>query len=243
MYLSAILSPLQHWERTETDNLSSHVHGLRPLRGFHGAHVCVSIRTSSERQRALHCCRGSLSTSVCEDESPSHQQPWELWIPAIKSRAISASRGGSRSGFPSAISLWVWYLPFPTLGAYSLAQRRGQKKCVLLHITLATVFDLMLKGGRGSLSQTIWPGQVDPEKVPATFSTNSAHTNSCERLLWHLRHDSSTRQHAPFATAEVGHVCAGCHLSFSIFLKTPATQWGQTRWNFNEAFGKHSGNN
>lgn len=56
---------------------------------------------------------------------PLPRAAWELWIPAIKSRPLLRP-AAVRSGFPSAISLWVWYLPFPTLCAYSLAPRREQ---------------------------------------------------------------------------------------------------------------------
>lgn len=114
-----------------------------------------------------------------------------------------------QSGFPSAVSLWVQYLPFPTLCTHSLGLRRGQWKCVLLHITLATVFDLLLKrggrrvrggGGDGGrqpqpdhLAQPTRPWE-SPGETPwerhATFSTTSAHTQIVVRDYCGQGHNS-----------------------------------------------------
>lgn len=57
----------------------------------------------------------------------------ELRIPAIKSRP-SLRPAAVRGCYPSAISLWVWYLSFPTLCAYSLALRWGTiEVCLVTH--------------------------------------------------------------------------------------------------------------
>ncbi len=170
----------------------------------------VWICASSERLVCTTWLLGVFVYKCVWRRVPLPPAALELWIPAIKSRP-SLRPAAAQSGFPSAISLWVWYLPFPTLCAYSLAPRREQKKCVLLHITLATVFDLLLKGEGRQLQpdHLAWPSRPWESPRHATFSTTSAHTNTCERLLWHLRHNSSIRQHATTSTAEVGHVTRG----------------------------------
>ena len=128
-----------------------------PLGWFLCIHVCVNLCLFSE----LVCTTRLLGVFVYKcvwRRVPLPPTAWELWIPAIKSRPMLRPAAAQR-GFSSAISLWVWYLPFPTLCAYSLAPRQEQKKCVLLHITLATVFDLLLKGEGRQLQpdHLAWP--------------------------------------------------------------------------------------
>lgn len=123
--------------------------------------------------------RRSLSTSVCEDEFPSHR-PFKgpPRIPAVKLPAHRFRPAAARSGFPSAIPLWVWYLPFPTLCAYSPAPGRGTMEvCLVTHHISHGVWSPVEGGGRGaSSSRTIWPGRADPEKVRADPEKGPPHS-------------------------------------------------------------------
>lgn len=91
---------------------------------------------------------GTLCQQVCvKTSSPPTGSLRGLGIPAINRRP-SFRPVAAQNGFPAAISLWVWYLPFPTLCAYSLAPGRGTiEVCLVTHHISHGVWSPVEAGG------------------------------------------------------------------------------------------------
>lgn len=200
----------------------------------------MSVRSSPPLEVGVHyMAAGGLCLQVCGKTSPPPTSRLRALNSCHKVSAIAQTCGGTELLPVSHLSVSVVSPVSHTLCLFTGPKMGTIEVCLVTHHISYGVWS-PVEGGGGQLQPDHLAWQTRPWESP-TFSTTSAHTNNCERLLWHLRDNSSTAQHTKTITTEKSGICGllgRLHTDFWFFLSTCWWLPGRIRWHVNDTCGK-----
>lgn len=126
----------------------------------------MSVRSSPPLEVGVHyMAAGGLCLQVCGKTSPPPTSRLRALNSCHKVSAIAQTCGGTELLPVSHLSVSVVSPVSHTLCLFTGPKMGTIEVCLVTHHISYGVWS-PVEGGGGSFSQTIWPGKLDPEKVP-----------------------------------------------------------------------------
>jgi len=187
----------------------------------------------------VHCtAAGGLCLQVCVKTSSPPTSGLRALNSCHKVSAIAQTCGGAERLPVSHLSVSVISPVSHTRCLFTGPETGTIEVCLVTHHISYGVWS-PVEGG-GSFSQTIWPGQLDPEKVPCmAHSPQLLHTQIVVKDFCGTRDIIQPRESMSPPPQQKWVMCSGVSPQFFKFFWTPVHQWGQMRENVNDP---HVGN-